>query len=381
MATLLYKIIFCIVFLIFISSNSIFAAPKVSILTSPIQVNKNEEFGVSFNITSDLLSSDSYYVKGRIGSSSSSMNQGETYNSITNTWLSDTSSWNSFPFIAFSNSLIATSTVSLRAKSSAFTGNNFLLIRLNRNSTSYDSSPSALLLLDIPIPTLPAEVLTEADSPTPTPISYLNIYISEVMANPVSGEKEWVELFNDNDFSVILTGWFIDDIENGGSSPKLFSANIPAKSYYVIKLSSSMFNNSGDSVRLLDFNKNLIDSFEYSETTKEKSLGRISFTSDEFCIQEPSEGTVNNICINSTPTPQPTPTPIKSPTITPVSINRLINANNNAVTPIIRIIGEGNVLGTSTNNTPTKSPVKYLSFLSFSYSVLTIVSVFLRMKV
>lgn len=406
------KIIFAS-FIILILGKGVFAAPKISILNSPTQINKNEEFGVTFNITKDILSSDLYYIKGRIGSSSASMNQGETFNSVSNTWLSDTASWNTFPFIAFLNSSIATSTVTLRAKSTAFTGNNFLIIRLNRNSTSYDSSSSTLFLIDPPTPTLtPMPTIEPSDSaqgkqsnneiisvtPSPTPISYNNIYISEVMANPPPGENEWIELFNNNDFSVSLTNWFIDDIENGGSSPKLFSLDIPAKNYGVIKFTSSLFNNTGDSVRLLDFNKSSIDDFEYASTTQEKTLGRTSFDSDEFCLQEPSKGNINNSCINPTPTPIPTPQPTHKPANSPylptaavanrsitripsVSINQLINTSNNS-TPMNRLIGGGEVLGSSNQNSINNHNrlIRSLSFISFSYSLLTILSIFLRIK-
>ena len=67
-----------------------------------------------------------------------------------------------------------------------------------------------------------------------------------------------------------------------------------------------MFNNDGDSVRLLDFNKNLKDDFEYVKTEQEKTLGRTSFDSDDFCLQEPSKNSTNNPCINPTPTVTPT---------------------------------------------------------------------------
>ena len=261
----------------------------------------------------------------------------------------------------------------------------------------------------IPTPTAtPALTSTSpAEVPTPTPlpaealakegVSYENIFISEIMVNPPAGENEWIEIYNNNDFSVFLTNWFIDDIENGGSSPKMFSLEIPSKSYGVFELSSSMFNNSGDSVRLLNFNKNLKDSFEYSSSTQGKTYGRISFDNDDFCLQEPSKGNANNACINPTSTPQPTPIPIKSvqaitPTLTstnPVSINRYIDTSNENITPINRLIGavdDSEVLGSSSStnqaikNNHNKLLVNSLSFASFSYSLLTIVSSLIKMK-
>jgi len=155
-----------------------------------------------------------------------------------------------------------------------------------------------------PTPTIsPTLFLSPTFNPTPTPtlvlVSYQNIYLSEVYPNPQTGEKEWVEIYNDNDFIVNLNNWYLDDIEDGGSSPKKFSLTIEPKSYGSVDLSTAMFNNDGDVVRLLDFEKKEKDSFEYKDSQKGKSFGRISFETDEFCLQEPSKSLKNNPCLNN----------------------------------------------------------------------------------
>src|SRR3989338_10081631 len=71
---------------------------------------------------------------------------------------------------------------------------------------------------------------------TPTPQSYDNIYISEAFVNPPTGGKEWVEIYNNNDFPVSLNNWYLDDIENAGSSPKIFFLEINAKGYGIFDL-------------------------------------------------------------------------------------------------------------------------------------------------
>ncbi len=194
-------------------------------------------------------------------------------------------------------------------------GSWYVLTSLTQEQTN---NSACLLLSPSPTPTMifpsPTEVLiltptstvlpTPFPTPTPSPnlISYENIFLSEVMVNPSTGENEWIELYNNNDFSVDLIDWFIDDVENSGGSPKKFSLTIPAKSYQVFELSSAIFNNNGDSVRLLDFNKVEKDSFEYQGSEKGKSWGRITFDSDLFCLQEASKNQVNNLCLSSTPT-------------------------------------------------------------------------------
>lgn len=240
--------------------------------------------------------------------------------------------------------------------------------------------------------------ITIMPTSTPTPIQptltdstdLTNIYLSEVMVYPSTGEKEWVEIYNDNDFSVSLNNWIIDDLENGGSSPKIFSLIIDAKSYEVVDLTSSIFNNDGDSVRLLDWNKNLKDDFEYGESEQGKTLGNDSLESDNFCLQEPSKNLVNNPCINPTSTPV---TPV-TPTTKMLKFEGLINQTPTKVegreTRPLQYLSpfsyppSPDVLGTTDkliiNSTDNILLINLLCFLSFSYSLLTIISILFKMK-
>jgi len=150
----------------------------------------------------------------------------------------------------------------------------------------------------------------DAVSPTPTPLptsvqatptqEIKAVYLSEVYPYPNANETEWVELFNDNSFSVFLDNWKLDDVEDGGSSPKKFSVTIPSYSFKSINLSGSIFNNDGDSVRLLNSNDSLADSFSYDNAEKGKSIGRTSFLSTNYCVQSSSKEYSNNSCINET---------------------------------------------------------------------------------
>lgn len=259
------------------------------------------------------------------------------------------------------------------------------------------SNESACILLT-PTPTL---IPTAAPTPTLSSSSYSSIFISEVMVNPETGETEWIELFNDNNFEVSLADWYIDDIENGGSSAKIFSLTIDAKGYAIIELNSSIFNNDGDSVRLLDTSNALKDNFDYEESEKGKSLGRLSFDSNEYCIQETTKGTINGGCIiiilttkpsNPTPTKKITPTkrttPTKSARITKASNTRTSStprSNNSKLTNIKNSQTDGQILGAESeirlNRKSQKSLSRSLSFASFSYSILTIISIFTRMKI
>lgn len=294
----------------------------------------------------------------------------------------------------------------------------FYKIRLRRytSSGSYSYSPDYDIYINFPTPTLSVDLNIDNNSsssdtiftdeffyPTNSSIlnqhSYENIYLSEVYPNPLKGESEWVEIYNDNDFSVELINWYLDDIEDGGSSPKKFSLNLAAKSYGIIELSSAMFNNDGDSVRLLDFNKNLKDSFEYSLSQSVKSYGRISFETDEFCLQEPSKGAKNNNClilitVKETPLTQNIATIASFPSnnLTEVSITKKLSPTQRVMifneTKDNLSFNSNNsqkeVLGKATERVKKvfnpKELIKGLSFLSLSYSSLAAIGIFLKIK-
>jgi hypothetical protein len=243
----------------------------------------------------------------------------------------------------------------------------------------------------------PTQNSSPTNTPIPTPISYQNIYLSEVYPNPQTGENEWVEIYNDNDFIVNLNNWYIDDIEDGGSSPKKFSLTIQPKSYAAFDLSTAMFNNDGDVVRLLDFEKKEKDSFEYKNSQKGKSFGRVSFESDEFCLQDPSKNQKNNFCLNPTPTKEATPTKslitltlspiITSPTKSAFSINKKVNQNPyyyqttsdikiNQQNDLALVNKKADVLGIY--NKRKTNHYSFLSLLSFSYSVLSAFGIIIK---
>lgn len=174
----------------------------------------------------------------------------------------------------------------------------------------------------------PTDTITPSATliPSPTPTDIPDIELSEVMVDPVSGESEWVEIFNNSSNISHLNNWQIDDIENGGSSPKTFSTDIAGHSYAVIDLTSSMFNNDADSVRLIDNNGALMDRLQYTSSVKGKTIGRSQSDQSIFCLQEPSKNQPNNVCIQPSLSPAPsvtmsentpTPTRLPSPTRTP----------------------------------------------------------------
>lgn len=272
-------------------------------------------------------------------------------------------------------------------------GSWFILNQISKNNSNNSACQSLT-------PTGSPEI-TDVFLPTPilVPQTYNNIYLSEVMVQPKSGLNEWFEIYNDNDFEVNLNNWYIDDLENSGSTPKQFSFTIPAKNYSSSDHASSMFNNDGDSVRLLDFAQNEIDSFQYQSSEKGKTLGRINFSDDTFCLQNPSKGTANNSCINPTSSLKSSPSPVttlsKTPTpgLSPTGKAKLTTSlkkpagylliNQEETGSDDNSSEETEVLGISSENKTKVNQrvlVSSLSFASFSYSLLTIISILIKLK-
>lgn len=130
---------------------------------------------------------------------------------------------------------------------------------------------------------------------------YNNIVLSEALVYPETNTPEWVEIYNGNDFAATLTDWYLDDGEGIGSPPRKFSMTIAAKGLATVEIpsSSSIFNNDGDIVRLLNSAQTQKDTFSYSEGERGKTWGKINLTIGSICQQEPSRGANNTGCIQS----------------------------------------------------------------------------------
>lgn len=137
------------------------------------------------------------------------------------------------------------------------------------------------------IPDIDPEIPIEPQPNTP------GLVINEVLVNPSAGKSEWVEIYNGTDHDIDLGGYIIDDIE-GGSAPYVIPQGtiIKAGGYYLYIPQSAVFNNDGDSVRLLSPNKELIDEFKYTSSTKDTSFYRIT-DGGEWSSQPTSSPTQN----------------------------------------------------------------------------------------
>ncbi len=133
---------------------------------------------------------------------------------------------------------------------------------------------------------------------------------------------EWVELYNPLDREVDISGWQLDD-EDGGSPPYTIPAGrvLPPKGFLVLykRETGISLNNSGDSVRLLDPNGNLIDTITYPAVhrTDKHSWSRTVDGGSTWTDTYPPSPNAPNKPATDTPTPTREPTQPPPPTTTP----------------------------------------------------------------
>jgi len=103
------------------------------------------------------------------------------------------------------------------------------------------------------------------------------VRINEFLPDPADDEAlEWIELYNDTDTELDLSGWTIDDLENGGSSPFVLPAEtkIGANGYLVLEKAQTKLslNNTTDSV-VLKNKEMIVSKVDYTSTKEGKSWG------------------------------------------------------------------------------------------------------------
>lgn len=156
-----------------------------------------------------------------------------------------------------------------------------------------------------------------SSTPTPTTITPDSVILSEIYPQPSGDGNEWIEIFNDSDQDAYLRDWYIDDVSDGGSAPRIFSMNIAPQSFGVIEFSQQLLNNDGDTVQLLNPQKVEVESFTYTDSQENLSVAKSDLHGSSWCIQTPSRGLSNNSCIAPSPTPTRRPTSTPRPTVTP----------------------------------------------------------------
>ncbi len=239
-----------------------------------------------------------------------------------------------------------------------------------------NQTPGSANLCPTPTPTP-----TNTPSPAPTKTEekqdkvFDQLQISEVYPAPLSGEKEWVEIYNPYDYEVLLEDYLIDDSPTGSSAIS-FTLNIPARSYRSIELPRSILNNSGDQARLLSPEGEEISTFSFDKTEKGRSW--IKDPEGKICQSQPSRDQPNPACKNFQADPQSSPADEKNsrerPSAATASKKKKTQPPNlyTANLPVKTKAENAKILGVSTANTSDQKQEKNTSLFFFNHILLAL---------
>jgi hypothetical protein len=131
-------------------------------------------------------------------------------------------------------------------------------------------------------------------------------------------DPEWVELYNDSEISIDLSGWEIQDGNTKSTDDLTISGEIPAQGMAVYEHPKGWLNDSSDTINLYDNTNNPspIDSYSYTSTEADKAYSRIPDGFGDFVITDPTKGGFNQPEI----TAEPTATISSSPTLSPTQV-------------------------------------------------------------
>ncbi|MFZ2153452.1 MAG: lamin tail domain-containing protein [Microgenomates group bacterium] len=152
-------------------------------------------------------------------------------------------------------------------------------------------------------------------------LALLFLFSSPVFATPIikitnfssNSLPEWIEIHNETDNLIDLTGWKIGDSNPTPEYDISLSGCLSENSYLTVYQQSALLNNDGDTISLFDQNNILIDQLVYS-------VGKTDSTqrSDNTCVPSPTP-TLTPTATSIPPTNTPIPTVTNTPTTTPTS--------------------------------------------------------------
>jgi hypothetical protein len=180
----------------------------------------------------------------------------------------------------------------------------------------------------------PSSSPTSSPTPTPTPtplITIPNLLISEVNACPVSGETEWIELYNPETQPFTLTNWKVRD---ASQNSKAVFATIPAQGWGVVSWTGSLLNNTGDTVTFVTPTGE--DLWELSFEACQTGQSWVFHQNEWRLTGTPTKGAINRLESDTT---SPTPTASVSALLNNTIVtNSLANPVASAPTPDLKVM-------------------------------------------
>jgi hypothetical protein len=135
-----------------------------------------------------------------------------------------------------------------------------------------------------------------------------SVLLNEFLPDPLSlYTEEWIELYNPLSEEADVSGYIIDDITTGGTSPYTIPDGtvIPANGYLVLWQSTTgiAMNNDGDTVNYLKPDgTTVLDSYTYTSSTDDVSYGRETDGSSTWTtFTTPTPGATNGGGTQDTP--------------------------------------------------------------------------------
>lgn len=124
------------------------------------------------------------------------------------------------------------------------------------------------------------------------------LQITEIYASPQTGEKEWVEVYNNSNETIELTQFKLSEVNSSDVYEKFMSLNgqINPYQYFAIETSTITLNNTGDQLALF-YKQELIDQIDYPSLQKAESYSRIfrnnQYTNDWFVTSKVTKSSLN----------------------------------------------------------------------------------------
>ena len=137
------------------------------------------------------------------------------------------------------------------------------------------------------------DVVEEVTPAVDVPITYPlgTLVINEFVSDPISGEKEWVEIFNPFNNVIPLAGWRVR--ESSGRTVTLPDQWFGFEQFIVAEFSSSALNNDADTIELLDPTGVVIDRVVYGTDF-------VPSATDPYAVARDVDGTFR---VTDVPTP------------------------------------------------------------------------------
>jgi DNA/RNA endonuclease YhcR with UshA esterase domain len=129
----------------------------------------------------------------------------------------------------------------------------------------------------------------------PGPMTYPvgTLVISDWLADPPSGENEWVEVYNPANNVIPLAGWKV--VEAAGRSVALPDQFLGWQQSVRVMFSGSALNNDGDIITLLDASGTVVDEVDYHPASKEDE----DVAGDHVVITPPMDESITTISVET----------------------------------------------------------------------------------